>query len=87
MGRRALHQLRPHLELLAFGRLVAYVEEGRFRHSAVGGIRSQMPTGTAVEASVRLASSARWITCAMRLDAAPAGWRCSDLLVLQPTLR
>lgn len=84
MGRRALHQLRPHLASPAFMRLVEYVEEGLFRRTMIGGVRTQMPTGNAVEASVRLALASRWITCVLRLDSDRTGWRCSDLVVLQP---
>lgn len=86
MGRRALHQLRPHLAVDAFGRLVEYADGGGFRRTVIGGIRVQMPTGTAVEACVRLAIAQRWLTCVMRLDDQESRWRCTDLLVLRPRM-
>lgn len=84
MGRRALHQLRPYLASDAFCRLVEYVDDGGFRRTVIGGIRVQMPTATAVEACVRLASASRWLSCVMRLDDDESRWRCTDLLVLRP---
>lgn len=86
MGRRALHQLRPHLALDAFGRLVEYADEGNFRRTMVGRIRVQMPTLQAIEACVRLASASRWLSCVIRLDGEQSGWRCTDLVVLRPPL-
>lgn len=85
MGRRPLHQLRPHLDLAAFGHLVCYVDEGAFRRMTVGSVRTQMPTGRAVEASVRLRCASRWISCVIRLDVGQRAWRCTDLTVLQPS--
>ena len=87
MGRRPLHQLRPHLAVPAFRQLVGYVDDGGFRTARMGGLRTQMPTIRSVEASVRLATSARWLTCVIRLDAPERLWRCSDLYVLFPNPR
>jgi len=87
MGRRALHQLRPRLSVPAFHQLVGYVDGGGFRHTRMAGLRTQMPTLRAVEASVRLAEASRWLTCVIRLDAAERFWRCTDLRVLIPNRR
>ncbi|WP_331715895.1 Rv3235 family protein [Tessaracoccus coleopterorum] len=53
----------------------------------MAGLRTQMPTLRAVEASVRLAEASRWLTCVIRLDAAESFWRCTDLYVLLPNRR
>lgn len=84
MGRRPLHQLRPHLGLDAFTRLAGYVDGGRFRRMRLGRVRAQMPTGRAVEASVRLACASRWVSCVIRLDAGQRAWKCTELFVLEP---
>lgn len=84
LGRRALHQLRPHLAIRAFHQLTDYVDSARFRHSQLGGIRTQMPTVRAVEASARLACPGRWLSCVLRLDAEGNAWRCTELAVLEP---
>lgn len=85
MGRRALHQLRPHLGVEAFHQLVAYADSSRFRRIQLGRVRTQMPTRLAVEACVRLAWASRWISCVIRLDAVQSSWRCTQLTVLEPT--
>lgn len=87
LGRRALHQLRPHLSIGAFHQLTEYVDAARFRRSQLGSVRTQMPTGRAVEASARLASPGRWLSCVLRLDAVDQAWRCTELAVLEPRLR
>lgn len=87
MGRRALHQLRPHLEVDAFLQLAAYTDSSRFRRVELGSIRTQMPTRLAVEASVALTSASHWLSCVIRLDVVQASWRCTDLMVLEPNGR
>ncbi|MHA6511939.1 Rv3235 family protein [Tessaracoccus sp. Z1128] len=84
MGRRPLHQLRPHLAPAAFENLVHYVDSGRFRRVRVGRVRSQMPTERSVEATVRVCSGGRSVSCILRLDAGPTTWRCSELVILTP---
>lgn len=84
LGRRSLHQLRPHLAIAAFHQLTEYVDSARFRQAQLGGVRTQMPTVRAVEASARLACPERWLSCVLRLDADERVWRCTDLAVLEP---
>ncbi|MHA6525169.1 Rv3235 family protein [Tessaracoccus sp. G1721] len=84
MGRRPLHQLRPHLRWQAFDNLACYVDAGDFRRVRVGRVRSQMPTPRAVEANVSLLVAGRVVSCALRLDATRAGWRCTELTIIAP---
>lgn len=85
MGRRPLHQLRPHLRWQAFDNLASYVDAGAFRRVRVGRVRSQMPSRKAVEANVSLLVDGRVVSCALRLDATrTGGWRCTELTVLTP---
>ena len=84
MGRRALHQLRPHLATGAFHKLVLYTDSRTFRRTAIGRVRTQMPADGAVEASVQLAYAGRWLTCVIRLDEQDGRWRCTDVTMLTP---
>lgn len=81
MGRRPLHHLRSRLDPQAFQRLVALRTSGRFTRSRMGGLRSQMPSPTAVEVSIRISLGPRWLACVLRLDDR-SDWGCSDFLVL-----
>ena len=84
-GRRPLHQLRPHLNKRAFLTLVDYADSGSFRHTKAAGLRTQMPTSAAVEASLRLMTASRWVTCVFRLDRLGQGpWCCTEVSVLAP---
>lgn len=84
MGRRPLHQLRPHLSWAAFASLADHVDSGTFKRIRVGRVRSQMPTAQAVEASVTIATRGRSVSCVLRLDAGRSSWRCSELTILMP---
>lgn len=84
VGRRPLHQLRPHLRWEAFENLACYVDTGAFRRVRVGRVRSQMPSTTAVEASVTLLLNGRVISCVLRLDATRTAWRCTQFTALAP---
>lgn len=84
-GRRSLRQLRPHLSERARIRLTRYATGGAYRQLVVGRLRTQMPTPKAVEATVMLQRDQRWISCAIRLDAEPSGWVCTDFTVLTPS--
>ena len=84
MGRRALHQLRPHLTPQAFEALATHRDSGAFRRIRIGSLTSQMPADDAVEASVRIGIDGRWITCVLRLDAVQRAWRCTEFMVLTP---
>ena len=81
LGRRGLHQVRPWLSTSAFRQLVAHVDSGRFERSVLGGLRLQMPTPSAVEASARILVDERWLACTLRLDHEET-WQCSDFMVL-----
>ncbi len=83
-GRRPLHQLRPHLSGRAFLTLVDYADSGSFRHTKAAGLRTQMPSSGAVEASLRLMTSSRWVSCVFRLDRSGPAWRCTEVSVLAP---
>lgn len=84
LGRRPLHQLRPHLSGHAFLSLARYVEDPHLRRAAIRRVRSQMPTERAVEASVTLDLDGRALSCVLRLDVHRGSWRCTHLTVLTP---
>lgn len=84
MGRRPLHQVRPHLAHGAFENLSRYVDSGAFKRIRVGRVRSQMPTVRAVEATVCVEVNGRSMSCVLRLDAKRTSWRCTELIVLAP---
>ncbi|HMQ66573.1 MAG TPA: Rv3235 family protein [Arachnia sp.] len=83
-GRRPLHQLRPHLSREAFLTVVAYADSGSFRRTMAAGLRTQMPSDGAVEASLRLLATSRWVSCVLRLDRCGRAWRCTEVSVLAP---
>ena len=84
-GRRPLHQLRPHLSREAFLAVVDYADEGTFARTTVAGLRTQMPSERAVEASLRLLTASRWVSCVLRLDRTDRAWRCTEVSVLAPS--
>jgi hypothetical protein len=83
--RRPLHQLRPHLSRDAFLSVVDYVDDGTFRRTRAAGLRTQMPSEGAVEASLRLLTASRWVSCVLRLDRSDRAWCCTQLSVLAPS--
>lgn len=84
LGRRPLHQLRPYVGPMALINLTQCVDSGVVRRMQLGRIRAQMPTSRAVEAVVRLVHPNRSLVCALRLDAGPTKWQCTDLTLLVP---
>ena len=81
-GRRPL---RPHLSREAFLAVVDYADEGTFARTTVAGLRTQMPSERAVEASLRLLTASRWVSCVLRLDRTDRAWRCTEVSVLAPS--
>ena len=83
-GRRALHQIRPHMARPAFERLIQHAA-APLASAAVGRIRVQMPHAGAIEASTLVECANTWLACTMRLDGHEAsGWTCTDFRLIGP---
>lgn len=82
-GTRALHQVRPCMELAAFECLSRHRDESP--GALIGLVRAQMPTPAVVEAAAVVRVRERWLACAVRLEVTPgAGWRCSRFALVGP---
>lgn len=80
-GRRALHQIRPHLSSRAFQQLVSYSDAVSFRVSEAGPLHVQHPAPDSLEASGTIRIRDRWLACTIRMDRQD-DWLCSDLRVV-----
>lgn len=81
VGKRPLHQIRPHLSPDAFRAVVDYHDSGLLGGSALGRIRVQRPAAGAVEASVLVHVGVRWLACSLRLEGRDA-WHCCHVHLL-----
>ncbi len=80
-GRRTTRQVIDAKASASLAKITRIAHEGKLKTTQVVSITAQMPSPTALEASVRLVVGNHSIPCAIRLDSIANRWVCTDIQI------